>query len=193
MLITIRNDERLSPKTLFIVQLLNQNFNSKVFYVFKRESEKFREKWRYNQVQLPSSTLGLIMYYLLMMLKSPRDTRNGLMVRLSLMKRKHVLTGEGFLSTLSRTLYLRFGTSARASRLMHLLKKVDLPKVFLIDEFLSLNCLDLNKLRLLGSIIYVSQDIAYNRFGFGDNSITRKLMFRLERDAIIHFDLVVRS
>jgi hypothetical protein len=191
MLIIIRNEERLSLKTNFIVQLLSQNFDSKVFYVFKKESEKFREKWRCDQVQLPSSTMGLITWYLLMMLKSPRDFRNGLMVRLSLVKPKYVLTGQGFLSTLSRILYLRFGTSSRASRLMRLLNKLDSPKVFLIDEFLSLNCLDLKRLRLLGSIIYVSQDIAYNRFGFGDNFVTRKLMLRLERDSLVHVDLVV--
>ena len=191
MLIIIRNEEKLSPKANFIVQLLSQNLNINIFYVFKRENEKFREKWRYDQVQLPSSTMGLITYYSLMMLKSPRDIRNGLMVRLSLMKPKHVLTEEGFLSILSRTLYLRFGTSIRASRLIRLLNKLNSPKVFLIDEFLSLNCLDLKKLRLFGSIIYVSQDTAYNRFGFGDNFITKKLMLRLERDAIDHFDLVV--
>jgi hypothetical protein len=191
MLIIIRNDENLSQKANFIVQLLNQNSNKKIFYIFRKESEKFREKWRYDQVQLPFSTIGLITYYLLMMLKSPKELRKGLMVRLSLMKPKRMLTGEGFLSTLSRALYLRFGTSARASGLMRWLNKLDLPKVFLIDEFLSLNCLDLKRLRLLGSIIYVSQDIAYNRFGFGDNLVTRKLMLRLERDALVHVDLVV--
>ena len=178
-------------KANFIVQLLNQNFNTKIFYVFKKESNKFSEKWSENQVQLPSSTLGLFVYYLLIMLKSPKDIRNGLMVRLSLTKPKHVLTSAGFLSILSRTLYLRLGTSARANRLMPLLKKVNLPKVFLIDEFLSLNCLDLKKLRLLGPIIYVSQDTAYNRFGFGDNPITKELMFRFERDAITNFNLVI--
>jgi hypothetical protein len=89
MLIIIRNEEKLSPKANFIVRLLSQNLNINMFYVFKRENEKFREKWRYDQVQLPSSTMGLITYYSLMMLKSPRDSRNGLMVRLSLMKPKH--------------------------------------------------------------------------------------------------------
>ena len=191
MLIIIRNNEKLTSKTKFIVQLLSQNSNKKIFYVFKKESEKFREKWHFDQVQLPFSTIGLIIYYLLMMLKSPKERRNGLMVRLSLMKYKRVLTGEGFLSTLSRVLYLRFATSARASKLMNLLKKLDSPKVFLIDEFMSLNCLDLKKLRLLGPIIYVSQDIAYNKYGFGDNFITRKLMFRLEQDAVVSIDLVV--
>ena len=191
MLIIIRNDEKLSPKTNFIVKLLRQNSNNKIIYVFKKKNEKFKERWRYDQVQLSFSTKGLLVYYLLMILKSPRQRCNGLMVRLSLMKSKRMLTGEGFLSTLSRVLYLRFGASARASRLMSLLNKLEIPKVFLIDEFVSLNCLDLKKLSLLGPIIYVSQDIAYNRFGFGDNFITKKIMFRLEQDSIAYADLIV--
>jgi glycosyltransferase involved in cell wall biosynthesis len=191
VLIVIRNDESLSPKTNFIVQLIGQNSSKKILYVFKKKSGRFREKWGNNQVQLPSSTIGIITYYFLTLLKSFKDYRDGLMFRLSLQKRKHVLTGQGFLTTLSRVLYLHFGTSARANRLLYLLKKMNSPSIFLIDEFLSLNCLDLKRLRHLGSIIYVSSDVAYKRFGFGDNFITRKLMFRLERDAVVKVDLVV--
>ena len=191
MLIIIRNEEKLSLKTNFVVQLFRQNSNDKVFYVFKREREKFRERWYDEEIQLPFSTIGLIMYYLQVLLKSPGDTHKGLLTRLSHKKQKHILTEKGFLSILSRALYLRFGTSARANKLIHLLTKVSSPKVFLIDEFLSLNFLDLKSLRLLGPIIYVSQDIAYNRFGFADNFVTRKLMFRLERDAVVNVDLVV--
>ena len=193
MLIVIRNEESLSPKANFIVHLINQNFSNQIFYVFKKESAKFKEKWLYDQVQLPSSVIGIILYYSLMFLKSPINFRDGLMVRLSLKKSKVLLTELGFLSMLSRALYLRYGTSARASRLMNLLNKLASPKIFLIDEFLSLNCLDLRKLRLLGPILYVSQDIAYNRFGFGDNRITKKMMFKLERDALAHIDLVIAS
>ena len=193
MLIVIRNEESLSPKANFIVHLINQNFSNQVFYVFKKESAKFREKWLYDQVQLPSSVMGIMLYYSLMFLKSPINFRDGLMVRLSLKKSKVLLTELGFLSMLSRALYLRYGTSARASRLMNLLNKLASPKIFLIDEFLSLNCLDLRKLRLLGPILYVSQDIAYNRFGFGDNQITKKMMLKLERDALAHIDLVIAS
>ena len=195
MLIVVRNDKNLSPKAEFIVHLINQNFNNKVFYVFKRDGAEFSEKWRCNQVQLASSTMGLIMYYLLMMLKSPRDFGNGMLIRLSLIKRRHVLTEKltekGFLSTLSRALYFRYGTSARDSRLMRFLNKLSSPKLFLVDEFVSIGCLNLQKIKLLGPIIYVSQDISYNRFGFGDNFITRKLLLNLERNAISEVDLVV--
>jgi len=191
MLIIIRNEEKLSLKTTFVEQLFRQNSNDKVLYVFKREREKFKERWRDEEIQLSFSTIGLIMYYMQVLLKSPRDTYKGLLTRLSHKKRKYVLTEKGFLSILSKTLYMRFGTSARANKLFHLLNKDDSSKVFLIDEFLSLNCLDLKCLRFLGPIIYVSQDIASNRFGFADNFVTRKLMFRLERDAIANVDLVI--
>lgn len=191
MFFIIRNEEKLSIKTCFITQLLNLNSKNKVFYVFKKNSEKFKEKWSRDQVLLPFSVKGLIVYFAHIMLKSPRDLRNGLMVRLSLINRKHVINEEGFLSTLSRTLNLFFGTSARSNRLFHLINRLDSPKVFLIDEFLSLTCIDLAKLRRYGPIIYVSQDLAYNRFGFGDNFITRQLMFRLERDALVNIDLVI--
>ena len=191
MFFVIRKEEKLSSKANFIVQLLSQNSNIKIFYVYKKESEKFKETWCSNRVQLSSSIKGLMVYYLLMFLKSPKDFRDGLLVRLSLMKSKHVLTDKGFLSILSNTLYLHFGTSARVKRLMQVLNKLNSPMVFIIDEFISLKCVDLEKLHLLGSIIFVSQDIGYNRFGFGDNFVTKKLMFKLERDAIIHTDLVV--
>jgi hypothetical protein len=44
---------------------------------------------------------------------------------------------------------------------------------------------------MLGSLIYVSQDVAYDRFGFRDNFVTQKLMFELEHAAIADFDLVI--
>lgn len=191
MLIIIRKDAKLSQKTNFIVKLLRQSSHNKIFYVFKKENEKFSEEWRYDYVQLPSSIMGIVAYYSLIMLRSPEEFRNALIKRLSLAKPKHVLAEKGFLSMLRNALYLRFGTSARVGRLMCMLNKLDSPKVFLIDEFVSLNCFDLKKLRLLGSIIYVSQDIAFNQYGFDDSLITRKLMFRLERDAIAHVDLIV--
>ena len=125
------------------------------------------------------------------MLKSPKALRDGIMARLLFSKLKHTLVDKGFLSILSNTLYLWFGTRARTDRLMPLLKQVTTPMVFIIDEFLSLNSINLKELSLLGPIIYVSQDLAYKRFGFGDSVITKNLMFRLEQDAIVNFNLVV--
>ena len=127
-----------------------------------------------------------------MLAKSPKDLRDGVIFRLFSAKRKNTLTGHGFLSMLSSILYLRFGSSAYATNLISFLNKFnDSYKVFIIDEFVSLNCIDIKRLKTLGSIIYVSQDVAYNRFGYRDNCITKDLMLRLERDAIVNFDLVV--
>lgn len=192
MFFIIRKEAKPSPKTNFVVKLLSQTtLSNNIFYVFKEKNTGFKEKWYCDRVQLPPSIRGLVTYYLLMMMKSPADFRTGLMARLSLIKPNYVLTGHGFLSALSNVLYLRFGSSARAERLMRLLDKLGSPKVFLIDEFISLNCLDLRNLKLLGPIIYVSSDIAYNLFDFGDNVITRRLMFRFERDALVYMNLVV--
>jgi len=190
MLIVIRNGERLSQKAKFIIQLF-QSFNTKVFYISKPENANFIEEWRSNKIQLASSVHGLFLYFLLMMLKSPKDIRDGLMARLSLVKRKNALAGEGFLSILSRTIYLHFGASARARNVEYLLKKIKSPKIFLVDEFVSLNCLALKKLKLIGPVIYVSSDVAQNRFGFGDNIITKTLMLRLEKDALRYVDLTL--
>jgi hypothetical protein len=190
MLIVIRNGTKLSSKAKFVIKFF-QRSNSKILYVFKSENATFFEEWSCNVVHLSSSIHGLFLYYLLMFLKSPKDNRDGLMARLSLIKRKNVLVGEGFLSILSRTLYLHLGASARADNLKEFLKKLPEPNIFLIDEFVSLNCLDLKKLGDFGQVIYVSSDIAQNRFGFGDNFVTKTLMFRLERDSIFHFDLII--
>ena len=131
------------------------------------------------------------MWYLLLPLRSPEEFRDGMLRRLSIAEPKHVLVQGGFLSMLRDALYINFGTSARANRLMRILNKLTSPKIFLVDEFISLNCLDLKKLKNLGAIIYVSQDIAHNHYGFGKNLITRNLMFRLERNAMNDVDLVV--
>jgi hypothetical protein len=191
MFIIIRKDAKLSSKTNFIIRLLREDPNNKIFFVFKIETEKFKEKWCYNYVQLPSSMVGIITYYFLLMLRSPDEFRNALLRRLSFTKPKHVLIRNGFLSMLRETLYLHFGNSVRSSMLMDYLRKLDSPRFFLIDEFVSLNCLDLRALKRLGSIIYVSQDIAYNRYDFAGNLIIRNLIFRLEQEAIANFDLIV--
>jgi glycosyltransferase involved in cell wall biosynthesis len=191
MLITIRNEEQLSAKARFIVQLLSEFKIGRVFYAYKRESNLFSEKWQSDKVELSSSTKGTVLYYGLTLLKSPQDSLKGLMFRLSLIKPNYTLTGQGFLSILAQVLLLRFGTSARSERFYKFLKKENGTNIIIIDEFVSLRCLDLKQLRQFGRIIYVSQDTAYNRFGFGDNPLTRRLMYRLESDELVNVDLVV--
>ena len=192
MLVVIRDGwEELSPKASFVAQLFKLSSNTRFLYVFRKEEEKFREKWGHKQIELATSTTGILLYYFLMMLQSPKDLRDGLLIRLFHRRREHVLINEGFLSVLSQALYQYFARSARTDGLIRFLRKLNSPKIFLIDEFWSLNSVNLKELKDLGLIIYVSQDLAHNRFGFGDNFIAKKLMYKLERNAIALADVVI--
>jgi hypothetical protein len=191
MLVVIRDGEELSPKASFVAQLFRSNSKTKLLYVFRKEEEKFREKWASNQIELATSTTGILLYYFLMMFQSPKDLHDGLLRRLFHRRRVHVLINEGFLSVLSQALYQYFARSARTEGLIRFLRKLNSPKIFLIDEFWSLNSVNLRELKDLGLIIYVSQDLAHKRFGFGENFIAKKLMYKLERDAIALVDVVI--
>ena len=191
MLIIIRNGKALSLKTTFVLKLFELSSFAQILYVSKKDANKFREKWVGNQIDLASSTLGILAYFLLTILKNPRALRDGMLRRLSGRRSAHLLSDEGFLSVLSQVLYYYFATSARTNGIMRFLKRIDSPKIFLIDEFWSINTINLKKLKQLGSIIYVSQDVACNRYGFRDNLITKELMYKLERDAIGLVDLVI--
>jgi len=191
MLVVIRDGEELSPKARFIAQLFRLSSKTRFLYVLRKENEMFREKWDYNQIELATSIRGIFLYFFLMMLKSPRDLHYGILRRFFRRRREHALISEGFLTVLSEVLYQYFARSARTARLIHFLREQNLPKIFLIDEFLSLKSVNLKMLKDIGPIIYVSQDLAYNRFGFGDNFIAKKLMYKLERDVIALADLVI--
>lgn len=191
MLVFIRDEEELSPKASFIAQLFGLSSDTRFLYVFRKEKEKFREKWGYNQIELATSTTGIFVYFFLMMLKSPKDLQYGILRRLFHRRRENVIIKEGFLSVLSEVLYQYFARSARTGGLIRFLRKLNSPKIFLVDEFLSLKSVNLKMLKDLGPIIYVSQDLAYNRFGFEDNFIAKKLMYKLERDAIALADVVI--
>ena len=193
MLVVIRDGEELSLKTSFVLQLLGLSSNTRILRVSRKEAKKFSEKWECNKIDLATSTSGILAYFLLMMLKSPRDLRDGMLKRLFGRRRAHVLFNEGFLSILSQALYYYFATSARTDGIIRFLRKLESPKIFLIDEFWSINTVNLKKLKHLGSIIYVSQDVAYNRYGFRDNLITKELMYKLEREAIALADVVIAS
>ncbi len=190
MFVVIKDDEELSQKASFIAQLFRLGSNARFLYVFRKETEKFREKWGSNRIELATSTTGIFAYFFLMILKSPKDLHDGILGRLFHRRRARVLINEGFLSVLSRALYLYFARSARTEGLVSFLRKSNSPKIFLIDEFASLNSVNLKMLRHLGPIIYVSQDVAYNHF-FAGNFIAKELMYKLERDAIGLVDLVI--
>lgn len=191
MLVVIRDGEEPSQKASFVAQLFRLTSNTRVLYVFRKEKKKFKEKWCYNKIELSTSPIGILLYYCLMFLQSPKDLHDGLLRRFFHRKKKHVLINDGFISVLSQSLYQYFARSARNEGLIQYLKKLDSPKIFLVDEFWSLNSINLKELKDLGTIIYVSQDLAYNRFGFRDNFVAKKLMYKLERNAIALADVVI--
>jgi hypothetical protein len=189
MLVVIREGNELSPKAKFVLEQCNELSKSDVLYIMKKG--RFSEQWSPNRIDLATSPSGIFTFFLLMFLKSPKDLRDGLIRRIFKTQMKHALINEGFLSILSETLYSYFGTKANTSRLLPYLDSLKSKKIFLVDEFISLKTVDLKQLKRMGRIIYVSQDVAYNRYGFGDNSITKKLMCRLEQEKVAFADLVI--
>jgi hypothetical protein len=163
MLVVIRDGEKLSLKTRFVLHLLGLSSNTRILCVYRKEAKKFSEKWDYNNIDLATSTSGILAHFLLMVLNSPRDLRDGMLRRLSNGKSVHVLISDGFLSALSQALYYYFATPARTDGIMRFLMRLKSAKIFLIDEFCSINTMNLKKLKRLGPIIYVSQDVGYNR------------------------------
>lgn len=190
MLVIINNGGDISLKARFIVQLFGLTPNTRFFYLLRKE-DRFKEKWTDNQVELATSPLGILIYFFLMILKSPNDIRDGMLRRLFHRKGDFVLFKGGFLSVLSEVLNQYFGMSARTEGVIHFLRKENSPKTFLVDEFSSLNMVKLKLLKSLGPIIYVSQDVAYDRYNFGNNIITKTLLYKLERDAVTLSDIVI--
>jgi hypothetical protein len=191
MLVILRDAQDLTMKASFLTELIKSSFDTQLYYVFRKETNKFKEKWDRTQIELATSTKGILLYFLLMMLKSPRDLRDGLLRRLFHKRTEHRLITEGFLSILSEALYQYFARSARTGRIVNFLRKKKSSKIFLVDEFWSLNMIRLKHLKSLGLIIYVSQDLAHNRYGYGDNFITRVLMSKFERNFVSQVDLVI--
>jgi hypothetical protein len=189
VLVVIRDGEEFSPKASFVAQLFKLSSDARLLYVIRKERDKFKEKWDHNHIELATSTTAILVNFLLMLLKSPKDLHNGILRQI--FHKERMSDNEGFLSVVSHALYLYFANKARTDDIIRFLNKLNSPKVFLIDEFFSLNIVNLKKLRRLGPIIYVSQDVAYSGFGFAGNVIARKLIYRLEHDAIAMSDVVV--
>ena len=191
MLVVIRNGKELSLKTNFLIKLYESSSFTQILLIYRKDADKYGEKWGDTRIDLGSSTSSILAYLLLTILKNPRDLRDGMLRRLFGRRTATVLSEEDFLSVISQVLYYYFASSARTNAIIRFLKRLDSPKVFLIDEFWSINTIDLKKLKHLGRIIYLSQDVACNRYGFRENLIAKELMYKLERDAIVMADLVI--
>jgi len=151
----------------------------------------FREKWSHDEVELATSTSGILFKYLLMGLKSPKDLHDRILRRLLNREVGGTLVTEGFVSVLSETLDQYFVATTRSDNILLFLRNMSSPKIFLIDEFISIRTLDLKLLKQLGAVIYVSQDVASERYGFGNNIVASRLMYKLEREILQIADLVI--
>ncbi len=191
MFFVINEAGKLSLKMDFVVQTIKLCSDEDCFYVFRKGDSRFVEEWGNNHVNLATSLTGNFMHFLLMIVKSPQDMHDGLLRRFLRKRASNVLLVHGFLSFLSQALSEYFEKPTRTNLLIDFLRNVKSPKVFLIDEYVSVRIVNLKILKLFGPILYVSQDVAYDHFNFGNSVITKTLMYKLERDAVSSSDLVV--
>ena len=90
---------------------------------------------------------------------------------------------------LSNALYQYLARSGRTECLISFLSQIDKPKIFIVDEFFSINSVRIEELKKLGQVIYVSSDLGSDFYG--DNYVASKLMYKLEKHVITLPDLVV--
>jgi len=183
--------DEISPKARFVAKIFRSSLNINLFYIMRNERKIFSEKWSLDKVELATSTSGVLFNYLLMMLKSPKDLHDRILRRLLKRELRGILVTEGFISVLSETLAQYFDTTARSDYIIPFLRNMNSPRIFLIDEFMSIRTLDLKLLKQLGAVIYVSQDVASERYGFEDNIVARRLMYKLEREILQRADLII--
>ena len=189
MLITVRDDKELSLKAKFITDLAI-NYDTEFLHVYRDDAEKFKEITCGEEIYLATSISGIMGYFLFnFFLKNPKDSINGFIRRLFRRKVAPPATNSDFLNVISQALYQYFSRSARSKGILNFLKKLSVPKVFLIDEFFSLNVIDLNLLKRLGTILYVSSDLAYDFYH--QNAVASNLMSKFERNNIVLPDLIV--
>lgn len=193
LIVIIRDGDRPSLKKTkagFVAAIFKTYKNARIFYVCRKEEEKFTEKWSNSTLDLATSRSGIFQYFTLMrVLNTPKELRNSAIRRICGTERVTRIRQVGFLTLLSEVLYQYFGRSARANRLIRFLIETGSKKVFLIDGFFALNTISLKKLKELGSIIYVSSDLAYDFYG--DSPLTSKLMLKFEQAAITLPDMVI--
>ena len=131
ILVVIRDRwNEISQKASFVTQIFRANPNVKIFSVFRRDKEKFKEKWSLSSVELPTTPLGIFFYYLLMMLKSPKELYEGLMRRFFRRKLKYTLVSEGFISEISLSLSQFFASAGRSEKIISFFKNRKLRQFF---------------------------------------------------------------
>lgn len=180
-----------SLKARFVAQIFKASSNINIFYVVRNERELFREKWSPNKAELATSASGVLFSYFLKMLRSPKDLHEEISRRLFKKEIEYTLGSDGFVSVLSKTLSQYFAATARSDNITAFLRNEKSPKIFLIDEFMSIETLNLKLLKQMGIVIYVSQDVASENYDFGSNLISRRLMYKLEQKILQIADLII--
>jgi hypothetical protein len=189
LLVVVRDDKDLSFKAKFFVSLVKSNLNVPTLYIFRKDKEKFKETWSINSIGLATSTSGVILYFLNYFLKSPRNIRDRVIRRLQKKTDKPAFNYEDAFTAISQALYQYLGRSGRNEKLLQLLEKEEAKKVFLIDEFFSLNVINIKKLERLGSIVYLSSDVASDFYRY--SAAASKLMQKFEQNKIARPNLVL--
>lgn len=188
LVVDIRDGPTSSLKGDFVTHLFDSNPDAEFIFVSRNEQNKFTENWQKNRVELATSLSGILAYFLFIpFMKSPKDLHDGVVNRIT--GKKTGAESRGFLTILSHALYQYLARSGRTERLISSLSKINKPKVFIVDEFFSINSVGIEKLKDLGQIIYVSSDLASDFYG--DNYIASRLMYKLEKHSISLPDLVI--
>ena len=188
LVIIIRDGEKLSVKADFVEKILKSNDNASFLYVFR--NNQFNEKWLGCKVELASSTFGIFIYYIFMyFFKSPKDLHDGIIRRFRKGKLESRIRAGGFLTTLFDVIYQYFARSARVTRLKEFFESSTSKKIFLIDEFFSINTVNFRMLKKFGAIIYISSDVA--RDFYGGNLATSKIMSKFEQKIISVPDAII--
>lgn len=188
LVVVIRDGPTSSLKGSFVIHLFSLKAGSELFFVSRNEQNLFKEKWQKNRVELATSLSGILASFLFLFLtKSPKDLHDETINRIT--RKKNGAGSRAFLTRLSEALYQYLPRSGRTGSLISFLAKIDKPKVFLVDEFFSINSVRIEKLKNLGHIIYISSDFTSDFYG--DNYIASNLMYKLEKRAIALPDLVV--
>lgn len=192
LLVIIRDSfEEISQKTKFVTQILRADSNVNILCISRKDTNRFREKWQPTEVELATSTSGILFNYLPIFLKSPKDLHDRILKRLFKRDLGNTIVTEGFISVIHKTLNHYFSATARSGKIMLFLKNIDSPKIFIIDEFISIKTLDLKLLKQMGSIIFVSQDVANENFDFQGNLVSSRLMYKLEQEILRKANLVI--
>ncbi len=187
MFVVISDEREPSLKARFIIHLIKLNLRPSYLYVFRDEEAKFGEEWGADRVKLATSFPGIMAHFMLLIMK-PGDLYKEIAGRL-LNRNVSSTVKINFLYVLSQSLSQLFAKSSKKKGLVHFLEKQSSQKIFLIDEFFSLRVVSVKELRNLGFMIYVSSDLGYDFFG--ENFLARKLMYKLERDAVSHMDIII--